>query len=228
MPGRVNTMVLASLTLSCKDYSHFLDGIISTLLLVNFKIHTSKKMIFVNYSNLWWKFFNRNLPRAIFIGMPLVTVIYVLTNLAYFVVIPGDEMKSSVAVAVVSEWNAENNSVFIFFLIFQTFGDKVFGSFSWLIPIFVALSTFGGVNGVVFTSARLFAMGANEGHLPSFFALFHVDKQTPIPSLVVTCIFSVMMVLFGNVFELVNYFSLALWLSIAACIVALLWMRISE
>lgn len=34
--------------------------------------------------------------------MPIVTIIYVLTNLAYFVVIPGDEMRSSLAVAVVS------------------------------------------------------------------------------------------------------------------------------
>lgn len=47
-------------------------------------------------------FIPRNLPRAIYIGMPIVTIIYVLTNLAYFVVIPGDEMKSSLAVAVVS------------------------------------------------------------------------------------------------------------------------------
>lgn len=44
----------------------------------------------------------RNLPRAIYIGMPIVTIIYVLTNLSYFAVIPGDEMKSSLAVAVVS------------------------------------------------------------------------------------------------------------------------------
>lgn len=48
-------------------------------------------------------FFNRNLPRAIYIGMPIVTVIYVLTNLAFFAVIPADEMKDNVAVAVVSK-----------------------------------------------------------------------------------------------------------------------------
>lgn len=47
--------------------------------------------------------FNRNLPRAIYIGMPIVTVIYVLTNLAFFAVIPADEMKDNVAVAVVSK-----------------------------------------------------------------------------------------------------------------------------
>lgn len=60
----------------------------------------------------------------------------------------------------------------------------MFGPVSWLIPIFVALSCFGGVNGVVFTSARLFATGAEEGHLPSFFSLVHHKQQTPIPSLI--------------------------------------------
>jgi solute carrier family 7 (L-type amino acid transporter), member 5 len=61
--------------------------------------------------------------------------------------------------------------------------------------------------------------------LPSFFALFHVKKQTPIPSLVFTCLISLVMVKFGNAFELVNYFSQALWLSIAACVGGLLWLR---
>lgn len=42
----------------------------------------------------------------------------------------------------------------------------------------------GGVNGVVFTSARLFATGAQDGHLPSFFSLVHHKQQTPIPSLI--------------------------------------------
>ncbi|XP_070507995.1 large neutral amino acids transporter small subunit 1 [Chironomus tepperi] len=148
----------------------------------------------------------KNLPRAIFIGMPIVTIIYCLTNVAYFAVLSGAEMKASLAVAV-------------------TFGAKIFGSLAWLIPIFVALSTFGGVNGVIFTSARLFAFGANQGHLPSFFALFHVSRQTPIPSLIFSCFVSLVMILFGNAFELVNYFSQALWLSIAACVLGLIWMR---
>lgn len=147
----------------------------------------------------------RNLPRAIWIAMPLVTAIYVLVNLAYFAVVPHNEMLTSLAVAVVRDGlsiysfryflNRREHLIMTFFvyicfallllllLLLQTFGDRMFGPVAWLIPVFVALSCFGGVNGVIFTSARLFATGAQEGHLPSFFSLVHHKQQTPIPSL---------------------------------------------
>ncbi|PZC77274.1 large neutral amino acids transporter small subunit 2 [Helicoverpa armigera] len=148
----------------------------------------------------------KNLPRAIWIAMPMVTIIYVMANLAYFAVVTKTEMISSAAVAVV-------------------FGDQLFGGWSWMIPVFVALSTFGGVNGVLFTSARLFATGAQEGHMPAFFSLFHIKKQTPIPSLIFTCLFSLLMLTTSNVFDLINYFSQTLWLSVGASVVGMLWLR---
>lgn len=49
-------------------------------------------------------FFYRNLPRAICISLPLVTVIYVFANVAYFVVLTQDEILSSNAVGVVSKF----------------------------------------------------------------------------------------------------------------------------
>ena len=39
-------------------------------------------------------------------------------------------------------------------MLFQTFGQKLLGMFSWVMPISVALSTFGGINGYLFTSSR--------------------------------------------------------------------------
>lgn len=68
----------------------------------------------------------------------------------------------------------------------QSFGAKMFGNFNWLVPVFVALSTFGGVNGILFTSSRLFLTGSQEGHLPEFFSYIHAKNMTPIPSLIFT------------------------------------------
>lgn len=102
----------------------------------------------------------RNLPLAIMISMPIVTVVYVLTNLAYFTTISPQVMIASEAVAVVSVRppGARGNGISCANTQTcsgrQSFGEYHLGVMSWLIPVFVGLSCFGAVNGSLFTSAR--------------------------------------------------------------------------
>lgn len=44
----------------------------------------------------------KNLPRAIYISLPLVTIIYVLANMSYLAVLSPAQMIASEAIAVVS------------------------------------------------------------------------------------------------------------------------------
>ncbi|XP_012683548.1 asc-type amino acid transporter 1 [Clupea harengus] len=148
----------------------------------------------------------RNLPRAIYISIPLVTIVYTFTNIAYFASMSPEELLASNAVAV-------------------TFGEKLLGMFSTIMPISVALSTFGGINGYLFTSSRLCFSGAREGHLPSLLAMIHFKSCTPIPALLVSCTASIFILCIGETHNLINYVSFINYLSYGVTIAGLLYYR---
>uniref|UniRef100_A0A915KEY1 Uncharacterized protein n=1 Tax=Romanomermis culicivorax TaxID=13658 RepID=A0A915KEY1_ROMCU len=149
----------------------------------------------------------RNLPLAIAISMALCTIIYTLTNVAFYTVMNSDEMLDSKAVAV-------------------TFANRLYGPMWWIMPLFVAFSTIGSANGVVLTSSRLFFVGGRNGHMPEVLTMIHEDRRTPIPAVIITGILSLLFLfLSNNLFDLMNCMGIVYWLAIGIVILALMWMR---
>jgi L-type amino acid transporter 9 len=55
--------------------------------------------------------------------------------------------------------------------------------FAWLMPLSVAISTFGSANGTIFAAGRLCYVASREGHLVDVLSFVHKDNLTPAPAL---------------------------------------------
>ncbi|XP_070151648.1 b(0,+)-type amino acid transporter 1 isoform X1 [Polyergus mexicanus] len=172
---------------------------------------------------------SKNLPRSIMIGIPLVTLCYALINISYLAVMSPSEMIESEAVAV-------------------TFGNRILGVMAWLMPLSVAISTFGSANGTLFAAGRLCFAASREGHLLDCLSYVHVRRFTPAPGLIFHSLvageivatvltsryldalsqiidFAGAMVLSGNIDSLIDFFSFTAWIFYGGAMLALLVMR---
>jgi len=148
----------------------------------------------------------KNLPRAIWMSCTLVTTVYVMANVAYFTTVSPNEILTSPAVAV-------------------TFSQYLYSYVWWIMPVFVALSTFGGVNGILFTTARLFFVGAREGHMPEVLSMVQINRMTPAPAVIFMGLTSLVYLASTDMYRLINYVAFVNWLAIGLSVVALLYFR---
>lgn len=134
----------------------------------------------------------RNLPRALILGTSGIIVIYLLVNLAYLAVLPVGQIGTSKLVAA-------------------DVADKLVGPAGVaFVATVVMISTFGSLNGSMFTGPRvLFAM-ADDKLLFSGMAKVHPKFKTPYVSITVVAILAAVFVLLGTFEQLADAFVTAI------------------
>ncbi|XP_073477958.1 cystine/glutamate transporter-like [Aquarana catesbeiana] len=135
----------------------------------------------------------RNIPITVIVSLIIVTICYLLTNVAYYTVLTTNEVLASEAVAM-------------------TFTDHTLSQVSWLISILVAMSCFGALNGGIFAASRMLFAASREGQWPPLFSMIHIRRHTPLPALVLMMPLVFVMIGIGDLYGLLNFYSFSRWL----------------
>ncbi|KAG6442539.1 b(0,+)-type amino acid transporter 1 isoform X2 [Manduca sexta] len=147
-----------------------------------------------------------NVPLSISIAVPLITALYVFMNVAYMTVLSYAEMTSVPAVAV-------------------AFGTRVLGPASFLIPLGVAIATFGCAMSVQFGVTRVCYTAARSGHMLEVFSYVNLKRLTPAPAVAFQAFLTSIFISVGNIKTLIEFASWFLWFFYGLAMVALLVLR---
>ncbi|XP_024139958.1 cystine/glutamate transporter [Oryzias melastigma] len=151
----------------------------------------------------------KTVPLAICISMAIVTSCYVLTNIAYYTVMSAEELLASDAVAV-------------------TFAERLLGNFSIAVPVFVALSCYGSMNGCLFALSRMFYVASREGQLPEVLSMIHVRRHTPLAAVLILYPMTVIQLFVGDIYSLLNFMSFLRWFFIGVVVLGLIYLRYTK
>ncbi|CCM02379.1 uncharacterized protein FIBRA_04474 [Fibroporia radiculosa] len=164
-----------------------------------------------NYVGGEMKNAEKNIPRAIHFSMSLVTVLFLLANLAYFVVLDKATVGRSNTVAL-------------------DFGRALFGPVGGIIfALMVAISCFGALNGSSFTTARLIFVAGREGYLPAFFGQMNKKLKTPLNAMCLQALLTIAFIVIGGGFRsLINFAVVASWAFYFLTVLGLVILRVKE
>lgn len=152
----------------------------------------------------------RNIPRAIILGLLTVGALYLMANVVYFHILPFADVAASQHVA--SE-------------VVQTFGGS--RGAAWLTAA-MALSAFGALHVVVLTGARIPYAMARDGVFFHFAERIHPSFRTPSGALILLGSIAALLALSGTYEELYSLFVFAVWIFFALTAIALLRLRRKE
>jgi APA family basic amino acid/polyamine antiporter len=159
---------------------------------------------------------NRNLPRALTIGISLVILTYLLINMAYLYIMPIDEM-----LAVLSQ--NENNIAAV------VVTDKLFGAGgSYIISGMILISTLGCTNATILVSSRIYYAMAKKGLFFKNAAEIHTTNKTPHFALKYQCIWACVLIFSGSFDTLTDLLIITAFIFFGMIVFGVIVLRMKE
>lgn len=149
----------------------------------------------------------RNLPRAIVGGLLATTGIYLLVNVVYLMYLPLPEMRTTDLVAAGAM-------------------DKIFpGAGGAAVAAMVMVSTFGALNGFIFSGGRLLSALGQDHALFRRLGIVSPRTETPAAALAANALLALLLVWTGTLDKIVTYVEVVIYLFFAATGVSLFVFR---
>lgn len=164
----------------------------------------------------------RNIPLGLLIGVLLVTVLYLLANVAYFMLLPALGSPEGVTAAARGVAYASNDRVGT-----AALSEVVGTSSEYLMALLIVVSTFGCNNGLILSGARLFQSMAVE---QLFFGRAQRlnRKGVPAAALWMQAAWASILCLSGSYGSLLDYCTFASLIFYMVTILALFYLRHKE
>ncbi|KAK9350950.1 amino acid permease-domain-containing protein [Lipomyces doorenjongii] len=164
----------------------------------------------LNYVAAEMKNPSKDLPLVIHLAMPIVIICYMAANLAYYEVLQSSELAKSSTIAL-------------------AFGERVFGRVGAIVfTVCVALSCFGALNAIAFTSARLVYVSGKDGFLPTRFGKVNKKTDTPINALLLQAALTIVFILVGEFKNLLTFYGVAGYLFYFLTVLGVIVLRARE
>lgn len=151
-----------------------------------------------------------DLLKVIRVSIPFITLLFVLVNATYLIVLDDDVVAHSQTIGVDLAKS-----------VFGELGEQV-------MPLLVAISAFGSAAGNMFSGGRLVFSSARDRHLPEYFARVNEVTQLPIRALLCQSVIGVVFMWLGEFETIVGMYSCSIRVFYIATLIGLLRQRYSE
>jgi APA family basic amino acid/polyamine antiporter len=133
----------------------------------------------------------KNLPRALLIGIGVITVIYTLFNFAIYKVLPREQIVSMI----------ESGNLYLGTEAAKSIFDSIGGS---LVLATMIIAMFSSLNGMIISFSRNYYAMAKEGHFFKSYGKLHPKYNVPTTSLIGQAVISIVLVLLRNLDQLTS------------------------